>query len=349
MNPQNLNKSQFQRMLDRYLKGTSSSHERQFIDQWYDFFGHENLSWNDKTVHSDTEKRMWEAVSKRKLQLVPYTKDEGRPIWSGLGWKWMAVAAILLIGVSASLYFTTSSINESADVLTQNANVTRSVFNTTKQPLPVSLDDGSEILLKPNSSIEFKDLLVGAKREVYLKGEAFFEVAHDAERPFFVYTGDVTTKVLGTSFTISARGSAISVAVRTGRVSVSQTKQKSVDPLHTLTEEIILTPNQKVVYSNEGITQALVDKPARIAANGNTKQMVFDEEPVAVILQALEEAYGVDIVFEESVISSCTLTTTLSDEDLYDRLTIICKAIKGHYQLDGSKIILTSEGCNQKP
>ena len=97
------------------------------------------------------------------------------------------------------------------------------------------------------------------KREVHLEGEAFFEVAHDTLRPFFVYTGNITTKVLGTSFTVSARENVVFVEVKTGRVSVTQTTQKSASPRHTLTEEIILTPNQKAVYNGQQILMAIVE------------------------------------------------------------------------------------------
>jgi transmembrane sensor len=111
----------------------------------------------------------------------------------------------------------------------------------------VFLPDGSLICLFPGSRVAFSACFKSKKREVYLDGEAFFEVSHDAHRPFLVYTNALTTRVLGTSFFIKAykKQKEIVVSVQTGQVSVYENIDH--DSGSKPRQEVILSPNQKVV------------------------------------------------------------------------------------------------------
>jgi ferric-dicitrate binding protein FerR (iron transport regulator) len=84
-------------------------------------------------------------------------------------------------------------------------------------------------MLRPNGSIEFPEIFAETRREIHLTGEAFFDVAKDQSRPFIISTGDVTIKVLGTSFNVKAYQGAkeITVAVKTEK---SRSTQKWFNP-----------------------------------------------------------------------------------------------------------------------
>lgn len=79
--------------------------------------------------------------------------------------------------------------------------------NTTAQPMPVTLPDGSTVQLYGQSRLSYPAQFTPEKREIYLDGKAFFEVKKDAQKPFFVYANSLVTRVLGTSFTVIARPS----------------------------------------------------------------------------------------------------------------------------------------------
>ncbi|MGL5682044.1 MAG: FecR family protein [Marinifilaceae bacterium] len=64
------------------------------------------------------------------------------------------------------------------------------------------LQDGTQVWLNANTEFRYPISFVGASREVYVKGEAYFDVVRDTTRPFLVHCGDVTTRVLGTSFNV---------------------------------------------------------------------------------------------------------------------------------------------------
>ncbi len=351
MTPRNLTKEQFKEILSRYSKGQSPPHEERFIEQWYTALGNESKADLDVTHQQEIEDKLWNAISLKihdsKTQPDRTQSDKIQVNVPGY-WRVAGIAAAVIISFSVFIYLGVKKENPAPTLATTTHQEDTEIIANGNKPRSVALEDGTKITLQPHSKIKVKNFFGAEKREVYLEGEAFFEVAHDKEHPFFVYTGEITTKVLGTSFTINAKDlkKSIEVSVKTGRVSVTKTQKKSSSPLHILTEEIILTPNQKAIYDGSDVMAALVEKPQRIIKEGNNQLLMrFDEEHVVTILTTIEEAYGVDIVFDEEQLSKCLLTTTLSDEDLYDRLNIICKAIHGSYELNGTQIIIESKGC----
>jgi len=114
------------------------------------------------------------------------------------------------------------------------------------------------------------------------------------------------------------------------------------------TEEIILTPNQKIVYDrdNRKVSRMIVDTPQLILPAEKVKRMRFEAAPVSEILEAIEKVYGLDIVFDEAKFSSCTLTTSISDGALFNRLDIICAAINATYTLKETQIVVEGNGCS---
>src|SRR5690606_15603883 len=175
-----------------------------------------------------------------------------------------------------------------------------------------------------------------------LYGEAFFKVKRDTLHPFIVYSGVVVTKVLGTSFTIKAyQNDDITVAVQSGKVAVYKVENNQI---HTLkNEEVILIHNQQAVYNNNAeIVKQLVPAPIIVLPEPTLFEMEYDGAPVVKIFNVLEENYGIDIVFDESTLQNCNLTTSMSDEGLYERIKIICEAIGAGYEIEETSIIIHS-------
>jgi len=204
--------------------------------------------------------------------------------------------------------------------------------------------------LQPRSELTFHDGMTEEERVVFLDGEAFFEIERDASRPFVVYTKNLATKVLGTSFNVKAfQGEKnVTVEVKTGKVSVYAYRDEQADL--SKTDAVILTPNQKVVYDKEEnrLSRMIVAKPQAIVAPEELKRMRFEAAPVNEIFQAIEKVYGVDLVYDEDSIASCTLTTSISDGDLFNRMDIICYAIGAHYEVRGDKVFIRNASCNSQ-
>jgi hypothetical protein len=174
-------------------------------------------------------------------------------------------------------------------------------------------------------------------------------VTKDKARPFIITTNDVTIKVLGTSFNVVAYEGAkeTSVVVKTGKVSV-YAKTKSGDAnQQTSSEEVILTPNQEVIYhtATEYFSKKLVAQPEIILAKPTLFETQYDGVPVVKILDVLEQNYGIPIQYDEDALSSCILTTSMAEEGLYERIEIICKAIGAQYETTDTMIVIKSKGC----
>lgn len=338
----------YQELLAKYLKGDCTDEERALLDQWY-----ESLDTEVALPATDEEKsqmlaRNWQTLADQTVHTVPVRQIGFRRYAS-----WAAAAAILLIGGLGWLFMTqpaTELTEDQVSIVNKPALFTERV-NRTKAPERVTLSDNSVITLNPGSKIRYPTTFAAQKREVILEGEAFFEIQKNPHKPFLVYSQDLITKVLGTSFWIKANPAErnVTVSVRTGRVSVyspklaAQTKGKS-DPE---TIGVVLTPNQQVTYLNQEqrLVKTLVEKPVVVSKEAEMPSFTFQNAPVSTIIAAIEKAYGVDVVYDEEVMANCHITTSLDQESLYDKLTIICKLLGATYKIIDAQIVITGSGC----
>lgn len=152
-------------------------------------------------------------------------------------WPVASAAAILLI--LTCLFFFRSTVWEVISPVHQLETYTA---NTERKQL--QLADGTRVWLSPNSKLKYPEEFKAEQRVVNLDGEAFFEVAHDADHPFIIQSGKVNTRVLGTSFNISAypQQADISVTLVTGKVSVALQKDNSIS-------EMTIIANQQAVIN----------------------------------------------------------------------------------------------------
>ncbi len=226
-----------------------------------------------------------------------------------------------------------------------------SKVNHTGQPQRLLLSDGSTVTLSPKSRLSYPPVFDRDKRTVHLEGEAFFDVKKNPMQPFTVHFADLAVKVLGTSFKIRSYSDEknISVKVKTGSVSVFKAalpvhSQKTTDPP---SKEILLTANQEVNYGkqNEQFERKLSTNPAIVDASLKEKDFIFSETPLDVVFATMEKAYGIKLVFNKNQISSCSLTASLADEPMFEKLNMICKAMNGSYSIIDGQIVMDLKSC----
>ena len=220
--------------------------------------------------------------------------------------------------------------------------------NTSEKPMKVLLEDGTVVTLKKNSRISYPAHFKSDIRETYLSGEAFFEVARNPEKPFFVYANELVTKVLGTSFVVKAFDGErqVRVNVRTGSVSVYNHKQTGL--VDEETKELVLSPNQQAVFDrkNESLSKRLADDPRPLTAQDGDQKKRFEEVPVSVVLQELEQVYGIKIIYNKEVLSNCIISTLFGKESLNDKLDVVCQTIGASHKETDAQIIIESTGCS---
>ena len=226
------------------------------------------------------------------------------------------------------------------------------VENRSKTTRLVNLPDGSSVVLKKGSKLSFPNHFGNDKREIYLTGEAFFEIARDVEKPFYVYANEIVTKVLGTSFNVRAyeKDKEISVTVKTGRVAVYKAggREAKSQSEHNRLDGMVLAPNQKAVFMRENIS--IVKKriePEVAVVTPEIDQMAFEyqEKPVGEIFAQLEKAYDIRVIYDKAVFGKCPVTASLTGEPLYEKLKLVCKAVRAQYQIVNGEIVITGSGC----
>ncbi len=365
--------------MKKYLKYTATdfTHDDHFL-MWVKYPGQSRqrdrfwLEWTsrhpDKAQEVEEAKRMILAVIEERQYIPSENKqheiwarlqksigEESVPrrtisIWSDL-YK-VAAVALLLLATGVSIWWFSNKVSIIDPSVADEEGAVVKEINNGNQPKTIVLADGSSIILKPQSSLEFPVTFDANYREVKLSGEAFFEVAKDIKRPFFVHADKLITKVLGTSFTIRAfeNEANILVQVKTGKVSVFTESDVKANQRkgNVQLEGVLLIPNQQVAFdrAEARMIKSLVENPTLLAPATDNRNFIFHDTPIKEVFESIESAYGVDIVFDEELMSDCSLNASLEDMPLYDKLRLICKGINAQYEILDSHIIVSGKGCN---
>ena len=340
---------EFRALLHRYQTGNCTPVEKRCIENWYADLGAERqlqLSPDERVALVAT---VWERITRRTILPHPTgTAVTSRYRTSGpmTSVRWAAVAVLALGTGLAGTYWSgglASWWNDGLATASAKVATTRWILyrNTLTHATKLALPDGSAVTLAPTSALKYPRTFTGARRTVYLTGEAFFNVFHDARHPFSVYTEQVVTTVLGTSFRVRAyAGQAeAQVQVRTGAVQVSPRTNAAT----TTVPSMIVRPNQQAVYSTvrRQLRRELVPQPVLLAPQA----FVFDDRPVAEVLTALQNAYGVAIVYDATALRHCTINLSLGSEPLFDKLDIICETLGASYEKADGRILFHCQSC----
>jgi transmembrane sensor len=270
--------------------------------------------------------------------------------------KWWRVAAILLLAIAGVYFFVLPRKDTKLTTRFAYTSVAASPaftekINASDKPITLSLPDGTIIELAANSRISYRnDFNHTDTRDLYLLGEAYFKIAKNPARPFRVFTNEIITKVLGTSFTVSSfeKDTAIRVTVRTGKVGVySQIADNNKTAATGKSVGIIVTPNQQLVYQKgeQKFQKILIESPLAIVPDIPGRTVVYEDTPVESVFDQLGKYYGISIVFDNELLSKCTVTADLTNESFYQKLDLICKAIGAKYELVDGQVVIQSNGC----
>jgi transmembrane sensor len=328
-------------LIKKYLEGACNEEETHLVERIYFLAGSQKAEVPLLSPEQETEleKRLTAKVighAHKSRRLTQPVKNK----------RWLyAAAASITILIASGIYLLTQGNLSTPVSNTLVSSKKTYLINDSKVSQTVALADGSFITLGPQSKLRIALDSIPKSRIVFLEGEAFFDVAPDKSKPFFVYAQSVVTKVLGTSFNVKAftGDEHITVSVVEGRVSVSDENRGKKN------KEIILLPNQEAVFNKslKTVLSQAAEDPILMDSIFNTS-MKFDEEPVVVILETLEKTYHVKIEFDPQRFELCKMTTTFVDETLRDRLSVICSAIGSTYKTVDNQIVMNSPNCSNR-
>lgn len=303
---------------------------------------------------ADMKKQLWEGIL---LQVAATDAGEGKapPVTRNRRWWWAAAAAVLIAG---SLTWWLAPRPGSAPVyqqLLQQAGLEENerieAVNENNKPLWVNLPDGSSVVLQPGGRLSYTpDLRSQRQREVYLSGAAFFEIAGKAQQPFVVYANELVIRVLGTSFSVQAyeQEKEVQVLVKTGKIAVYAQPVVNREPATTADrKELIVLPNQQATLKRGALYLSTKEKPTHtlLKTPAETSAFVFEDTPAEAVLDTIQQAYGVHIVYDKTLLAGCRLTASLTDEPLHEKIRLICKALEASCIINDQEIVIQSRGC----
>lgn len=211
-----------------------------------------------------------------------------------------AIAAVFLVAVVGVYMF--SNQNISSELITVIAKV---------QNEEVTLADGSIVYLNKNATLTYPEVFNSSERELTLQGEAFFEVAKDAARPFIIHTIHSEVSVLGTSFNVNAESNQTEVSVTTGKVKVQSLNREA---------STILTPNQSATVNEQGLDAYPTNNQNYLA--WKTGVFYFEKATLNDVVRDLNSYYSPKITLE-NFDADCQFSSTFQQKELTEIIEII--------------------------
>lgn len=342
-----MSKEAFYNLLERYQQGTCTEEEKRIVEQWYGILDDHELPAITEAELSAIDKRQRDVIGEKIRERKARKKI--RKVWTTLAW------AASVIGILAIAGYIVTLPSETPAFISENKTSVIRKENSGKESITVLLPDSSTVLLQPGATLSYPSKFTPASREVILTGEAFFEVTKDKTRPFLVFSNNLVTRVVGTSFVIkTGNGTESEVSVLTGKVIVTQNEdhKRLLPAIFSKTQSVTLTPNHRAIYeSTTGkLMVTLVEKPIEVkpeeAVPATRYILDFNEASMADVLKALENTYGISIQTENTTTpAACKFTGDLRGQDLYAMLELVCRSVGASYTIKDTTIHISGGDC----
>lgn len=366
MSPTNANKKAFYSLAMRYLLDEASSEERERlvvllkIPVWQEMFNQMSAGWNASAanwlqgldVEGEIEKVTNIIAQERTVLPIPLecTATPAKPVEHPqprqVSRRWIGIAiAVSIAAVFALVAYPLERNRGSNNGNRANGTWTRQV-NGVGERMELTLADGSAVTLNASSNLSYPSVFDARNRIVRLAGEAYFDVAHDANRPFIVETSTLRITVLGTKFNVKAfaDGTKAEVTLVTGKVQITPLSSESTKP-----SPITLTPGMQYSITSttgEGKILSIVPQAATSWISG---KIVWNQEPLPDAMRELERRYGISIDLNDPKLLTETVTARFQSESVQEIFQLLHATGGIDYQLKENQgkiehVILSSPG-----
>lgn len=288
----------------------------------------------DKQKYENRTDRGWERLHHRLVEdrliedrlaseVEMKVTDHRRNMIPMVSWSIAAVVAILFgLGVY-TLYFSHNEV-EKMNYITQQ--------NVDPYQLVETLQDGSIVYLAKASTLSYPETFAADKREVSLVGEAYFDITKNQARPFYIQTGQVKIKVLGTAFNVkSETADDFKLDVERGIVKVS------------------LGGSSQAVYVKAGQSATLINKRLYLSPTADVtvfdhhkNNIRFKDETLADILRIVNMNAGEGMIHLDSeTLTNRKMTVVFSDISPQTVVPLLCAALNLTSRSDGHQFYLS--------
>ncbi|OJV87418.1 MAG: iron dicitrate transport regulator FecR [Bacteroidia bacterium 44-10] len=315
-------------LFEKYLRNDVSKAEEQLLAE---------MLREDRQIHSllenglaNADASMDEEISNRiygRIHTSIHPKKKpllAHPVWK----KSLRWAAILILPIISafSVYLLMDNTPENRTPVTVTAG--------NGEKAEITLADGSRVWLNSGSTLAYNETFNRKERNVYLTGEAYFEVAKDQKRPFTVKTKEMDIQALGTAFNVSAydAGQFFSSVLLEGRVKVSAHGQ-----------EFILEENQRAIYDKENNILSTDKVYASDFVEWKNGNLYFQNQSFEEIANTLARVFNVEIGFVSEELCPIRFTGTLGGSSIRNTLDILSLTSPMRYEMNGTAIELYYE------
>lgn len=316
-------------LLFRYFVNEVSPDEQELISTWkteseknLEEFNRVRVFFLDvKAIESigKTDSNYNVQIAWKKFQQVNPTDKT-----SNFGKLKIAASVLLVLGVGLFAYMTNQV--ETIELVAQN------------EQQAIELEDGSKISLNEGSQLIYPDKFKGGNRQVKLKGEAYFDVAHNPEQPFLIETDEVQVQVLGTKFNINnSNEDSVVVSVDMGKVRMSVGGN----------EEILTAGYRGVYYRSTELLVKIESANTGMHNYWRTKTLAFKGATVSEAINAIQKIYGVKVNLSNPDIANCKINVDFEDEKIEHVLEIIGETLNLVWSNQGDAYLLAGYGCPQ--
>ena len=286
-----------------------------------------DAAWNKVSLKID-------ALEKDTNKVSP-TIELAKPKTINILNSFMRIAAVIIVAFGIYLIYNLSQKDTPEQMLMAS---TDSIINDT-------LSDGSVIALNKNSTLEFPETFDQNIRKVELKGEAFFDIEPNPEKPFIIHAGESYIQVLGTSFNVEAYAdsSNIEVSVVTGVVKLFTIDKESSD-----TNFVILTADEIGILNIENNT---IQKRGAYDKNNlywQSKTLIFEKTKLSEVFSLLELTYDINIDVSNDSINNFLLSASFKNNAIEDILTIITASFDLNFIMENNVFIIRENKNNEE-
>lgn len=314
-------------VIKRYLDGTGQKGDREKIFSWFsdipaesDLRRQYNRYWNELSADLNLEGYDEEKILGKiyhEIKLEESESSEKPKTGRGVGQKvitlFTRIAAVLFIPLTIFIFinrerFISTGYTAYSEIYAPAG--TRAKFN---------LPDGSSGYLNGGSTVKFPTEFRGKSREVNLKGEAFFDVLSNPQKPFVVSGSNINVVAYGTSFNVEAypEDKINKVTLVKGKVEVLGKTNNKVQSLG------MLTPGEMCVFNKEKSSYQFVQVDAHKIVSWKDGKLAFTNEPFEEVVKKLNRRYSVNIIINDEKLKTYTYLATFEDETLDEVLKLI--------------------------
>ena len=280
-----------------------------------------------KTSVSTTNNQFFDTIFE-KLWLRRKVEVQSRNFAPRLSVRFAQWAAILIVGLLLGYYFDAFK-KESSPIYYTSVTPKGSVSE-------MLLPDGTHIFLNSGSKIKYSVDGVNNMREIFLDGEAWFQVAKMEEKPFLVHTSMYDVLVTGTTFNVKAypNENDVTTTLEEGHVSV-----KSSGNLK-LAEDIMLKPGEQLVYNTESKNIQVQEVNTKWYTSWKDNKLVFVNMSLKDLAVLLERKYGIEIEIGDQSILDYHYDGTIKDETILEILEILKRTLPIQYRIVNQKVVI---------